>query len=189
MSRDFLAFCYESNPSGLLINSLKCVFLKIRFRGDICKRCDSVQANTARSRTLCRLRLRGVGNLIFENPKLANTVWSKNNFLVSSFTLQYSESGVHMWIFRKKFKYLKKNPKLTNTARSQTPRKLTPRQSLNNISENPKMVNTARSQTLHRQTLRGVLPASILSLSLPFKGNVKQNKIQVCYTNQNQHFL
>ena len=77
--------------------------------------------------TLCRLRLRGVGNyLIFEYPKLANTVRSKNNFLVSIYTLQYSIANPYV-DFSKKFQIFLKNPKLTNTARSQTPRKLTPR--------------------------------------------------------------
>ena len=70
-----------------------------------CEESDSVQAKAARSRTLCRLRLRGVGNyLILENPKLANTVRSKNNFLVSIYTLQYSIANPYV-DFSKNFKY------------------------------------------------------------------------------------
>ena len=52
---------HESKPSGPLINRLKWFCVKIRFRGDIR---DSVQANTARSWTLCRLTLCEVGNFL-----------------------------------------------------------------------------------------------------------------------------
>ena len=63
-------------------------FFYIGFHGDILKISDSVQANTARSQTLHRLTLRGgrlctllacaeSENLIFKNPKLANTAQSQ----------------------------------------------------------------------------------------------------------------
>ena len=60
----FVIFLFhESKPSGPVINSLKWFCLKIRFREDICEISDSAPANTAQSRTLHRLTLRGVGNL------------------------------------------------------------------------------------------------------------------------------
>ena len=42
VSRDFLPqFFYESKPSGPLINKLKWFYLKVCFRGDICRLCTS----------------------------------------------------------------------------------------------------------------------------------------------------
>ena len=77
VSRDFLEFFlfHESKPSGPLINRLKWFCLKVCFHGEICKKFDSAQANTAQSRKLkCSqiqnwLTLRGVKQifLIFEN--------------------------------------------------------------------------------------------------------------------------
>ena len=49
---------YESNPSGPLINWLKCFYLKICFHGDIREISDSALTNTVRSRTPLRLTLR-----------------------------------------------------------------------------------------------------------------------------------
>ena len=58
------------------------VFLKNSIRGDIRKKLDSAQANTAYSQTPRRVRIRAVlacaesEKLIFENLKLANTARS-----------------------------------------------------------------------------------------------------------------
>ena len=69
---------HESNTSGPLINRLKWLCLKICFRGDIGEEFDSAQANTVQSRTPGSVSQRvESGILIFENPKLANTVWSR----------------------------------------------------------------------------------------------------------------
>ena len=52
---------YESNPSGPLINWLKCFYLKICFHGDIHEISDPEQTNNAQgSQTLRRLTQLGV---------------------------------------------------------------------------------------------------------------------------------
>ena len=48
----FVIFFYETNPSGTLINRLKWFSWKIFFCEEICKICESAQANTARSQTI-----------------------------------------------------------------------------------------------------------------------------------------
>ena len=56
----YLYFFHKLKPSGLLINRLKWFCLKVCFLGEIRKKFDSAQANTAWSRTLPRLTLRRV---------------------------------------------------------------------------------------------------------------------------------
>ena len=88
VSRDFWLFFMNPNPSGLLINSLKCFFLNIRFRGDIRDICDSAQANTAQSPNIFwvsiyresvvhMLIFKKLFPICFENPKLTSTARSQ----------------------------------------------------------------------------------------------------------------
>ena len=66
-------FLHESRPSRPLKNRLKW-FFKIRFRGDICEKIDSAQANTVESKI----------------EKLANTLqsWTPSSLTLRGFVLR-----------------------------------------------------------------------------------------------------
>ena len=96
---------------------------------------------------------------------------------------------VHMLNFLKKID----NPKLTNTAESQTPRRQTLRRVSKFIFQKSKSFysNTAQSRTPCRLILRGVLPASILyvqaSPCLDRESKIRQYRVTT-YMKIAQHF-
>ena len=89
VSRYFFDFFHESNPSGLLIKSLKCFFLKIRFRGDIREICESTHVTAGSQKiyfskkqnwlALGRDRLCAGKHCAESNSAQANTARSQTN--------------------------------------------------------------------------------------------------------------
>ena len=153
VSRDFWPFFYSMNPIHLGPCWKDC------FCRYICEISGSAQANTARSqkiklaKILNWLTLRRIDSMWANTAQSQTLHWLtlrrvKQIFWLSKISIS-REAIVHKLNFlkRKKMWNFSKNPKLTNTA-----------QSVNDISENPKV-----AYTLPGLTLRGVLPALILS--------------------------
>ena len=121
MSRDFLQFFFhELNPFGSLINGLKWFCWKICLSEDIHKKRDSKQCDTAPSQEI----------EMSENPKLSNTARSRTLcsvklrrvkkfylFLKTYISMTFS---IYVMIFWKNSKIFC-NSKMANTAPSPTP--------------------------------------------------------------------
>ena len=168
MSRDFLYFFHELNPSGFLINSQKLFCWKIRFREDIhekrysaksenwnvrkskigyhCTESDSAQCYTAQSQTICLdfLKLQFSGLLGFTE---CDDISKKCENI----------SKIQIWLTLRRVRLRAVLSAQAYIARSQQLK----------FTADPKALYCAECYTAQTQsptTLHGVLPRAFLSL-------------------------